>query len=103
VQLAQLDTSATQLELGITLDVRQAYLGLQNATAQLTAAGDARKAAAEALRIAQIRYENGQGIVLEIEQARLQLTQAETALAQAQFQAQVSAAQLTYALGEPVK
>jgi len=100
-QLAQLDTNAKQIELGITLEVRQAYLGLQNALQQLTAAQEGLNAATEALRIAQIRYENGEGIILEVEQARVQRTQAQTALAQAQYQAQVSAAQLAFALGEP--
>ncbi|MHB0938926.1 MAG: TolC family protein [Armatimonadota bacterium] len=100
-QLAQLDTNARQLELGITLEVRQAYLGLQNALQQLTAAEEGLRAAAEALRIAQIRYENGEGIILEVEQARVRRTQAQTALAQARYQAQVSAAQLAFALGEP--
>lgn len=101
-QLAQLDTAAKQLELGITLEVRQAYLDLQNATEQLTAAEEGLRAAEEALRIAQIRYENGEGIILEVDQARVRRTQAQTALAQAQFQAQVSAARLSFALGEPV-
>jgi len=101
LQLAQLDTSATQLELGITLEVRQAYLALRNAMEQITSAQEGLNAAEEALRIAQIRYENGEGIILEVDQARVQRTQAQTALAQAQYQAQVSAAQLALALGEP--
>lgn len=100
-QLAQLDTSGKQLELGISLDVQQSYQGLQNSIDQLTAAQVGLKAATEALRIAEIRYQNGEGILLEVDQARVQQTQAQTAVAQAQFQAQVSAAQLAFALGEP--
>ncbi len=100
IQLAQLDTTARQIELGITLDVRSAWLGLQNALQQLTAAEEGRRAAAEALRIAELRYQNGEGIVLEVEQARLNLTQASTAQAQARYQAQVSAAQLQLAVGD---
>ena len=102
VQLAELDTTAQQLSLSITLDVRQAWLNLQNAQQQLVSAQQGRDAAAEALRIAEIRYQNGEGIVLEVEQARLSLTQALTALAQARFQALVAAAQLDFALGTPV-
>ena len=101
-QLAQFDTTTQQVELGITLEVRQAYLGLQNAMEQLVSAEAGLKAANEAQRIAQIRYENGEGIILEVDQARVRRTQAQTALAQARFQAQVSAAQLAFALGEPV-
>jgi len=100
-QLAQLDTAAEQLGLGIRLEVRQAYLGLQNAMQQLVSAQAGLAAATEALRIAQIRYESGEGILLEVDQARVRFTQAQTAQAQAQYQAQVSAALLTFALGEP--
>ena len=99
VQLAELDSTAQQLELSIGLDVRQAWLNLQNALQQLGSAEQGRDAAAEALRIAEIRYRNGEGIVLEVDQARLNHTQALTALAQARFQALVAAAQLDFALG----
>ncbi len=101
VQLSQVDTQARQTELTVTLEVRQAWLDLQNALQQLTDAEAQRVAAAEALRIAEVRYANGEGIVLEVEQARLKLTQALTSLAQARYQAQVADAQLSYALGCP--
>jgi len=103
VQIAELDTTATQLELSIGLDVRQAWLNLQNALQQITSAEQGRDAAAEALRIAEIRYRNGEGIVLEVDQARLNHTQSLTALAQARFQALVAAAQLDFALGTPIQ
>lgn len=99
-QLQQIDTSAQQEKLQVTLEVRQAWLNQQNAYQQLTAAEQQRAAAAEALRISQLRYENGEGIVLEVEQARLNLTQALTSLAQARFQALTAAAQLAFALGQ---
>lgn len=101
VQLSQVDTDARQTELSITLDVRQAWLDLQNAQQQLADAEVQHTAAAEALRIAEVRYANGEGIVLEVEQARLKVTQSLTALAQARFQAQLADAQLAYALGCP--
>jgi len=101
IQLAEVDTSARQTELQVTLEVRQAWLSLQNAQQQLKSAEEQRAAAAEALRIAQVRYENGEGIVLEVQQAQLNLTQALTALAQARFQAQSASAQLAFALGAP--
>ncbi len=69
---------------------------------QLADADVQHKASAEALRISEVRYENGEGIVLEVEQARLRLTQALTAQAQARYQAQLADAQLAYALGCPV-
>jgi outer membrane protein len=102
LQLAQLDSTARQIELGIGFDVRQAWLNLQNALEQLRAAQQQLTAASEALRIAQIRYESGEGIVLEVEQARLRRTQALTALEQARQQARTAHAQLDYAIGTPV-
>jgi outer membrane protein len=102
LQLEQIDTRARQIELGITLEVRQAVLNLQNALAQLTAAQRQYEAATQALEIAQVRYDYGEGIFLEVEQARLRQTQAGTALAQARFQANLAAAQLEFALGTPV-
>ncbi len=101
LQLEQLDTTARQIELGITLDVRQAALNLQSALAQLIAARRQLDAANQALEIAQLRYQYGEGILLEVEQARLAQTQARTALAQAQFQANLARAQLDFAVGTP--
>jgi outer membrane protein len=98
-QLAEIDTAKKQLDLGIGLDVRQAWMSLTNAAKQLVAATQQQTAATEALRIAEIRYREGEGIILEVEQARLKLTQAQTALAQAHYQAQTAAAQLDLAIG----
>ncbi|HEX2951889.1 MAG TPA: TolC family protein, partial [Armatimonadota bacterium] len=100
-QLAQIDTNQRQIELGITFDVRQAWLNMQNALKQLDSAKQQQVAADEALRISELRYENGEGIYLEVEQARLRSTQARTNLAQARFRAQNAAAQLEYAIGAP--
>ncbi|MHB9024959.1 MAG: TolC family protein [Armatimonadota bacterium] len=103
IQLAELDTTARQIELGITLEVRQAILNLRNALDQLVAAQRQLDAANEALRISQIRYEAGEGIILEVQQAQLAQTQAKTSLEQARFQARIAAAQLDFALGAPVQ
>lgn len=101
-QLEQVDTNARQLELNITLDVRQAWLNMNNALRQLDAAQQQLTAATEAERISRLRYENGEGILLEWEQAQLRSTQAQTNLAEARYQAQVAAAQLEFAIGSPV-
>lgn len=101
VQLEQLNTTAQQIELGVSLDVRQAWLNLQNALKQYQAAAKQSAAADEALRIAELRYREGEGIQLEVEQAMLRSTQARTSLTQARFQAQVAAAQLQFAVGAP--
>jgi outer membrane protein TolC len=101
-QLTQITTIQHQTELGVTLDVRQAWLNLQNALQQLIAAAQQNTAAAEAVRIAQLRYNAGEGILLEWQQAALRSTQAQTSLAQARFQALTAAAQLQFAMGTPV-
>jgi outer membrane protein TolC len=101
IQLAEIDTTQRQVELGIGLEVRQAWLSLDNANKQLTAATEQERAAREALRIAELRYREGEGILLEVEQARLKLTQAQTAVAQARLQAFTAEAQLRYAVGVP--
>lgn len=101
-QLEQIDTTARQIELNVALQVRQAWQNMQNATRQLSAAQRQLTAAEEALRISRLRYEAGEGIILEVEQAQLRRTQALTSVAQARFQAQLAAAQLQLALGTPV-
>ncbi len=100
-QLAQLDTAAQQTTLGITFDVHQAWVNLVMALEQYKDAQRQFDAADEALRIARIRYENGMGIQLEVDQAQLRRNQAQVALAQASLQAQVASAQLDYAIGVP--
>jgi len=101
IQLQQVDTTAQQLEVNISLDVRQSWLNLQNALTQLNSAQKQSVAADEALRIARLRYSEGEGILLEVEQAYLNSTQARTSVSQARFQAEVAAAQLELAIGAP--
>jgi outer membrane protein TolC len=101
-QLAQLDTAAQQTTLGITFDVRQAWVNLVTAREQYKDAQRQFAAADEALRISRIRYENGMGIQLEVDQAQLRRNQAQVVLAQASLQAKVAAAQLDFAIGTPV-
>jgi len=102
LQLQQLDAVARQTELGITFDIRQAWVNLVTALEQYRDAQHQYDAADEALRIARIRYENGMGIQLEVDQAQLRRNTAQTALAQARLQAKVAVAQMDYAVGAPV-
>jgi outer membrane protein TolC len=101
-QLAEVDTTESLLALSTTLDVRSAWLNLLNATAQLDSAEKQFDAANEALRISELRYRNGVGIYLELQQAYLSATQALTSFSQATYQAQTAAAQLEFAVGAPV-
>lgn len=102
VQVQQIDTLVCQLTLGITQQVRQGWINLQNALEQLPAAQTQLAAANESLRISQLRYENGEGIALEVEQAQFQRTQAQTSVAQARYRALLASAELQFAMGTSV-
>lgn len=95
----EIDSSIKQVKLGVGLEVRQAYLNLQVAINQQEVADKQVAAASEAARIAQIRYDAGEGIFLEKQQADLNKLQADTALVNARYQAQIARAQLYLALG----
>ncbi len=99
LQREQLESSISQVKLGIGLQVRQAYLNLQSALEQQKTADKQVTAATESARIAKIRYDAGEGIYLEKQQADLNKLQADTALVNARYQAQIARAQLYQALG----
>ncbi len=99
LQVDEIDSSIKQVKLGVGLEVRQAYLNLQLAIDQQLVANKQVAAASEAARIAQIRYDAGEGIFLEKQQADLNKLQADTALVNARYQAQIARAQLYLALG----
>ncbi|MFN8609420.1 MAG: TolC family protein [Vulcanimicrobiota bacterium] len=91
-----------QLE-GIQLEVRQAALKVEEADQRLETAGSTQKKAAEALRIAEIRYQVGAGTSLEVVEAQASLGNAEFELAEAHFRQLQSRAQLNLAIGQPLK
>jgi|GEM_PF-1395091 len=99
LQRDQLDSSISQVKLGVGLEVRQAYLNLQSALEQQKTADKQVTAATESARIAKIRYDAGEGIYLEKQQADLNKLQADTNLVNARYQAQIARAQLYQALG----
>ena len=66
-----------QLENGVDLEVRQAYLTYQAAEAQVDAARTAQASAQESLRVSEIRYRAGVGTSLELSDALLASTQAQ--------------------------
>jgi hypothetical protein len=69
----------------IALEVRTAYLNLQDAAKRLEVARKGLEQATEALRLARVRYEAGVSLQLEISDAELAYTQAQTNLVTAQF------------------
>ncbi len=102
-RLAQLQAAVTQQRQAIEVEVRQAYLNLQSAQEELAGADALVAQAAEALRIAQVRFAAGVGTALEVLTAQASLSQAEAARAQAQFAYSVARAQLERAVGEAVR
>ncbi len=98
-QREMLETQINQFNLGVALEVRSAWLNLKNAQQQKISALKQLTAANESYRIAELRYINGEGISLEVDQARLVRTSAKTSIVQATLQAQIATAQLTLAVG----
>jgi len=83
LQIAEINLQ--QVREGVALEVRTAYLNLQDARKRLEVARKGLELATEALRLARIRYEAGVSPQLEISDAELAYTQAQTNLINAQF------------------
>lgn len=88
-----------QAKEGVALEVRQAYLNLQDAQKRLTVAQKGLEQATEALRLARVRFEAGVSPQLEISDAELAFTQAQTNLVNAQFDYLDAYAALQRAIG----
>lgn len=101
-RMEQLKAAEIQQRQAIELDVRQAYLNLQSAQEELAVAEVLLAQAAEALRIASVRFEAGVGTSLEVLSAQASFSQAEAAKAQSQFTYGVARAALELATGVPV-
>jgi outer membrane protein len=87
-----------QLELGVSLEVRQAVTSLVNAKATLDVAQSQVTAAAETYRLAQVRLQAGEGTSLEVSTALTALVQAQQGLANARYNYLTAYAQLQRAV-----
>src|SRR2546427_3673359 len=101
-RLEQLKAAELSQRQAIELDVRQSYLNLQSAREELTCADALQAQAAEALRIANVRFAAGVGTSLEVLSAQASSSQAEVAKAQALFTYNVARAALVRAVGAEV-
>lgn len=88
-----------QVLLGISLEVRQALTQLLNSAQALGVAIKAEEVAREALRIAQVRFDEGEGILLEVTSAQSELVAAQGALVRAQSAYLTGYAELQRAVG----
>lgn len=102
-QLQQTRVAETQTRQSVELDVRNAYLGLQDAAEELKSAQAALDAAREAFRIAAVRYQAGVGTQLEVVTAEQNRATADVGAVQALFAYNLALAQLDRAVGVQVK
>jgi outer membrane protein len=86
-------------ELTIWQDVQQAYLNLIAAEQQIGAAQKAVDSAQENFRLSQGRFDAGVGTIIELTDAQLALTQAQSTEAQALANYRIATAQLERAVG----
>ncbi|WP_425057734.1 Outer membrane protein TolC [Sporomusa carbonis] len=108
-KIKQADTTVTkaaeqyeQTKDNIELEVRQAYLSMQEADKRLATTEMAVNKAEEDLYIAQEKYKAGAGTNLDVIDANLSLTQAKTNHIQALYDYNVSMAKLDKAIGTQV-
>jgi outer membrane protein TolC len=99
LRLQQLDAQQASVRQQVELEVRQAWLALEQAAGELAAASKAVEQGREAARIAQVRYEAGLGTLLEVLSAQNTLAQSQLGLASARFNQNVARVQLALATG----
>jgi len=89
----------TDARRGVLLQVEQAAYGVSEASERIGARQKEREASDENLRLATARYEVGAGDIIEMIDAQVQMTQADTATIDAQYDYSVSVATLLRAVG----
>lgn len=99
LRVEQLRVMGAQTGQRVELEVRQAWLALEQAAGEMAAAGKAVEQGREAARIAVVRYEAGVGTSLEVLSAQASLAQAELSLASARFNQSLARIQLMLATG----
>ncbi len=83
----------------VALEVRQAYLRMQDAEKNIPVAEKAVASAEESYRISKLRYETGAGTNTDVLDAHTALVQAESNRSQALYDYDVAVAKLRYAMG----
>lgn len=89
-----------QIQLAVSLDVRQAWTNFDNARARLETARKQLELAEENLRIAKVRSAAGEGIFLEVADAQTQASQARNGVVSAKYDYLTAFAQLQKAVGK---
>lgn len=102
---ANLNASQAKLEqakLTIRQDAYQAYLAAVQGAATVEATAAAQRAASEALRVAEGRYQAGVATIVEVTTSRATAAQAEVNAVNARYDYQAALSTLLHALGRPV-
>ena len=97
--LAALDAQEDNLRLTVRVEVEQAQLGVRAAKETISASRDALVNARDQLRLAEARYAQGLGSVIELGDAQVAVTAAAAQDVQARFNLSAARAQLMSALG----
>ncbi|MBL8212876.1 MAG: TolC family protein [Bryobacterales bacterium] len=97
--VSALEQELRDLELRISREVRVAYYDLENALKQMQLTNKLLDRSARVVRLAQTRYSNGLGSIVELNQAELSRTSAELADAAARYEYQTRRALLDFQLG----
>ena len=97
--LIQIQLGKAQLEDGIQLEVKSAYLALQEAQSLLDAQRETVQQAEESLRIANLQHENGIITSVQLTDAELALTQAQVNRLQALYDYTIAIAKIEKAIG----
>ena len=97
---AAADKDVHALALAVARDVQVAWLDANDAFQRLDVTARMVDEANEALRLAQARYDNALGSIVELNQAQLNQTTAEIAAASAKYEYLARRANLSYAMGE---
>jgi outer membrane protein TolC len=88
-----------QVENGVELEVRQAYLNVGQASAQVDASRQLVALAEENQRLAQVRYRGGVGTALELQDAELRADAARETLVGAEVALREGVSHLRFAAG----
>ncbi|MGQ0548473.1 MAG: TolC family protein [Armatimonadota bacterium] len=99
LRVEQLTVLGAETKQRVEVEVRQAWLALQQANGELIPATRAVEQGREAARLATVRYEAGVGTSLEVISAQAALAQADVALASARFGHHVARNRLLLATG----
>jgi outer membrane protein len=98
--LQALSAQAAAVRLQVTVDVVQGRLAVRAAKATISSAEEALANAREQLRLAEARYQTGQGSIIELFDAQVAYTTAEAQEVTAKYSLASARAQLLAALGE---